>query len=501
MGEVFLGAKRGPRDFTKLVVIKRLHPRFAEDPVTVEMFLDEARLAARLSNPHVVQTYEVVEAEDAPFLAMEYLEGQTLARVQRVLTRAEQPMPLAIAVRIFLDVLEGLHHAHTLADYDGTPLHVVHRDVTPDNVLLTYDGHAKVLDFGVARARTHVHQTLAGIVKGKLAYLAPEVARSEPYDHRADLWGLGIVMWEALAGERLFKADSDVHTVANLLHSDIRSLEVASNDVPAGLAAIVSRALERDPERRYRSAARMKEDLETFAHDAGLRASRAEIGAFVSEFFTRERDELRRILSAHMREELARAAEEPIRDSQGLVPARATNTIPPPPAEKKKRPPAVAFVAIVLGAVAVGALLAFMTPPPDEPVAVEPAPAPSPPRTPSVEPAAPTTPPRPTKIMAGAPVEEVRPETRSHRSRRVEPLEEEDAVPAEEVALPDPVAVPAAVEPHSATAPRAATPVHPTPAPTPTTTPAVMRTQPSMRMRPAVAEQPSQPRANDFVTF
>ena len=299
MAEVFLAANRGPAGFTKLAVLKRLHPHLEEEPGLVGMFLDEARLAARLNHPHVVQTFEVGDAEGLHYLAMEYLEGQSLARILRHARRLEQPLPLAVGVRMFIDGLDGLQYAHSLRDFDGTPLNVVHRDISPGNIFVTYEGQVKLLDFGIAKAGTQINETRAGQVKGKFAYIAPEQARPGHHDHRADLWSFGVVMWEAFAGRRLFKGESEVTTLHNALNSQILSLD-SEEHVPPELSAIVDRSLQRDPALRYPSAREMREDLEAFMHEAGLRASRSDIGTFVTGLFERERDEQRRVLKAYM---------------------------------------------------------------------------------------------------------------------------------------------------------------------------------------------------------
>ena len=317
MAEVFLAAVRGPAGFTKLCVLKRLHPHLEEEDALVGMFLDEARLAARLNHPNVVQTYEVGDVEGLHFLTMEYLEGQSLARVLRHLRRLDQPLPLGVGTRMFVELLDGLHYAHTLKDFDGTPLNVVHRDISPGNVYVTYDGQVKLLDFGIARAGTQLVETRAGQVKGKFAYIAPEQASTDgKHDQRADIWSLGVVMWEAFAGKRLFKGDSEVATLHNALTSEILTLDTEI-DVPNELARIVDRALQRDPDARYPSARAMKEDLEQFMHSEGLRAGRNDVGTFVTELFERERDDQRRVLSAYMRGESPGISMTPISISGG----------------------------------------------------------------------------------------------------------------------------------------------------------------------------------------
>ncbi len=302
MAEVFLAAIRGPASFTKLCVLKRLHPHLEDDERLVGMFLDEARLAARLNHPNVVQTYEVGDIAGLHFLTMEYLEGQAFSRVMRALSRQNMQLPLNIAIKFFLDVLDGLEYAHNLKDFDGSPLHIVHRDISPANIFVTYEGQSKLLDFGIARATTQTVETRAGQVKGKFAYIAPEQAAPDSdHDRRVDLWAFGVVMWETLAGRRLFKGESEVITLQNALNSEILRLDESADGIPLELAEIVDRALQRNREERYASAYEMREDLAAFARDAGLSATRHEVGRFVSELFAREQDEQRRVLGAFMR--------------------------------------------------------------------------------------------------------------------------------------------------------------------------------------------------------
>ena len=200
MAEVYLALAPGPQGFQKLVVVKRLHMNMEDEPMLVAMFLDEARIAARLAHPNVVQTNDVGEHEGSHFIAMEYLEGQPFDRILKHAVRDGERLPMRLAARIIADALDGLHYAHEACDYDGTPLGVVHRDVSPHNLFVTYDGVVKLLDFGIAKATTQVVETRTGLVKGKFAYMAPEQARSAPADRRADVFAMGVVLWESIAG-------------------------------------------------------------------------------------------------------------------------------------------------------------------------------------------------------------------------------------------------------------------------------------------------------------
>lgn len=367
MAEVFLAASRGPAGFTKLCVLKRLHPHLEDEDALIGMFLDEARLAARLNHPNVVQTYEVGEVDGLHFLAMEYLEGQSLARLTRHLRRLDQALPLAVGVRMFVEILDGLEYAHTLRDFDGTPLNVVHRDISPGNIFATYDGQLKLLDFGIARAGTQLMETRAGQVKGKFAYIAPEQASPDgSHDQRADIWSLGVVMWEAFAGKRLFKGESEVVTLHNALTSEILSLDHELPDIPEELSRIVDRALQRDPDERYRTAREMKEDLEAFMATEGLRASRQDVGAFITGLFQRERDEQRQVLGAYMR------GETPGIDIGPMITATGTGSGYSPMPAATEAPPArdrrqfLIIALLFLLAAGVGAFFALQAPEPME---------------------------------------------------------------------------------------------------------------------------------------
>ena len=203
MATVFLAVTEGAMgiNFNKLVVLKRLREHVADDPEFVTMLMDEARIAARLNHPNVVQTLEVDKAEGEPFLAMEYLDGQPL---HRILSRDRATFPLAMFLAVLADVLSGLHHAHELADFDGTPLNIVHRDVTPHNVFVTYNGQVKVVDFGIAKAEGRASETKHGVVKGKVSYMAPEQARSGMLDRRTDVFAVGVMLFEACTRRRMW---------------------------------------------------------------------------------------------------------------------------------------------------------------------------------------------------------------------------------------------------------------------------------------------------------
>src|SRR4051794_19400998 len=253
MAEVYLAVVRGPAGFNKLVVIKQIRPQLADDPEFLGMFLDEARLAARLSHPNVVQTNEVGQEGNRYFIAMEYLEGQALNRLAYRLQKGDG-FSLSMHVKVLIDALGGLHHAHELVDYNGSPLGVVHRDVTPHNVFVTYDGHVKVVDFGIAKALNSSVETRTGVLKGKISYMAPEQAQGERVDRRADIFSVGVMLWEAATGKRLWKGVPDIPILQRLLSGEIPKPRTVRPEVPERLEAIIMKALAHRREDRYANA-------------------------------------------------------------------------------------------------------------------------------------------------------------------------------------------------------------------------------------------------------
>jgi serine/threonine-protein kinase len=263
MGVVYLGRSSGASGFKRAVAIKRLHPEIARDPGAVAMFKQEAQLLARVRHPNVVSALDVVQAEGELLLVMEYIHGLPLSMLGRLAQRAKQPIPVEIAVRIACDVLHGLHAVHTATAPSGRALSMVHRDVSPQNVLVGNDGVARLLDFGVAKAITSEDRTAAGYVKGKLSYVAPEQIRAETIDARVDVFALSVVLWEMLASTRLFGGGSPAETVRKVLKGEVPALaSVSRRYVPASLEAIVRRGLAADPARRFKSAKALANALE-----------------------------------------------------------------------------------------------------------------------------------------------------------------------------------------------------------------------------------------------
>ncbi|MFO0762273.1 MAG: serine/threonine-protein kinase [Byssovorax sp.] len=299
MAEVYLALSSGPAGFNKLVVLKQIREQLAEDPEFLNMFLDEARLAARLNHPNVVQTNEVGQENGRYFIAMEYLEGQPLNRIISRLGKAGQ-LSLAMHVKVIIDALAGLHYAHDLADFDGTPLQVVHRDATPHNVFVTYTGQVKVVDFGIAKAFGSTSETRTGVLKGKVAYMAPEQAMGERVDRRADVFSVGMMLWEALAGKRLFKGVNDVVVLQKIAAGDIPKPSTLNPDVPPSLEAICMKALAHDKQDRWSSARELQHALEHALEELGERPMLRDLGAALSLFFEAERTTIKGLVEAQI---------------------------------------------------------------------------------------------------------------------------------------------------------------------------------------------------------
>jgi serine/threonine-protein kinase len=297
---VYLAVARGPSGFNKLVVLKALKKNLANDPEFRNMFLNEARLAARLNHPNIVQTNEVAEDEGVPVIVMEYLEGQPLSNL--LIRGRNGPLSLAAHLRIITDSLAGLHYAHEVNDFDGTPLGVVHRDMTPHNVFVTFEGQVKVLDFGIAKLGTSMIETQAGVIKGKLRYMPPEQISGESIDRRADIYACGVMLWEAAAGERLWKSQSDATIMNRVLNGEIPSPREKRPEVPEELERICMKALAADRNNRYPTAADLETDLENFLGSLGVegRVTARQIGKLVDKLFEDVRVRTKALVEAQL---------------------------------------------------------------------------------------------------------------------------------------------------------------------------------------------------------
>lgn len=279
MGAVHLARVLGSGGFARTVAVKRLHEHLAGDHEIVSMFLDEARIAARVHHPNVVATLDVVADGDDFLLVMDHVLGVAWSSIVRALAARGVRAPLPIVSAVMSDTLAGLHAAHEALGEDGQPLQIVHRDVSPQNILVGADGIARVVDFGIAKAVARLHETQGDRVKGKLAYMAAEQMNRRPVDRRTDLHALGVVLWEALAGERLRAHEAPGSVLASVLEGGGPSLSSKRQDLPAALDALVARALSADPEERPESAAAMARELTALVP----RADAAAVAAFVAD--------------------------------------------------------------------------------------------------------------------------------------------------------------------------------------------------------------------------
>jgi eukaryotic-like serine/threonine-protein kinase len=285
MAEVYLARAAGLPGFQKLLAVKRILPQLAAQPEFVEMFLDEARLAATLLHPNIVQIHDVGVARGNYFMAMEYLHGEDLNTLLRTMKKRGERVPLEHAVQIVLSLLAGLHYAHEKEDFEGKPLEIVHRDVTPANVIVTYEGSVKLLDFGIAHAARSAERKQSGSVRGKVGYMSPEQAQAQPLDRRTDIFAAGIILYELTLVRRLFKGESDYQILHNIINGSISPPHDVDAAYDLELEQIVMRALARDPAERFSTAHAMQKELESFARRRGLFLSPSSLKEWMAGLF------------------------------------------------------------------------------------------------------------------------------------------------------------------------------------------------------------------------
>ncbi|CAN96129.1 Protein kinase [Sorangium cellulosum So ce56] len=281
MAEVFVAESAGIEGFKKQVAIKRVLPQLSKKEQFIAMFLDEARLSAHLSHSNVVSVFDIGVGDGTYFIVMEYVDGADLRALLDHQKKVGRPMTVEVAAFMAAKMCQGLAYAHELATADGKPLQIVHRDITPANVLITRYGEVKIVDFGLAKASSQLAESDAGIIKGKFGYLAPETVLEQGVDQRVDIFALGIILWEMLAGRRLFLGDSDYITVRLVRDAVIPSLQQINSDVPRELEQIIRRALARDPGARYLSARELGRDLTRFLYRYGRPVSEDDVASLV----------------------------------------------------------------------------------------------------------------------------------------------------------------------------------------------------------------------------
>jgi len=288
MAEIFKAKAPGLGGFEKILAIKRLHPRYSEDADFIEMLIDEARISVELSHSNIAQIFDLGKVEDHYFIAMEFIDGRDLYRCQKRLRDRRTQFPIEAATYIAAEACAGLDFAHRKKDARGRPLTIIHRDVSPQNVLVSFEGEVKLVDFGIAKAALRAYETESGIIKGKFYYMSPEQARGEPLDHRTDVFSLGIVLYEMLTGDLLYKDDDDASLLSRVRKADIAPPSTLRPDIPRALDNIVMKALAREREDRYLSALHLQKDLNKFLRSIGGAFGRVRLARLMRETFLDE---------------------------------------------------------------------------------------------------------------------------------------------------------------------------------------------------------------------
>ncbi len=313
MAEIFLARQEGLEGFEKTICIKRIRPHLSSQPNFVRMFLNEAKLAAQLNHPNIVQIYDLGRINDSYFIAMEYISGRDMSRIIPKAEKAGIPFPMIYALRIASNVCEGLFYAHTKSDAYGNPLHVVHRDVTPENILVGFNGTVKIVDFGIAKANTQIEQTRAGEIKGKLSYMSPEQAMGAPLDARSDIFALGSVVYEWITGYKLFTGENEMAILKSIIDGKIYPPSYFKEDVPESVERILMKSLEKDKEKRYQSAWEMQFDIDTYLASSEFTPSNIHLSNFLKQIFGDEIEREKELLirDKEQRESSARAQRPP----------------------------------------------------------------------------------------------------------------------------------------------------------------------------------------------
>jgi serine/threonine-protein kinase len=291
MGQVYLARQKGPVGFQKLLVVKRLLPHLSEDDEFIQMFLDEARIAALLNHPNIAQIYDLGEVDGTYYIAMEYVHGEAISDVLKRALQRRGAMPIAFKCRVIADAAAGLDAAHHARSPSGRKLALIHRDVSPQNVLVGFNGSVKIIDFGVAKAANKFSQTNVGQIKGKHAYMSPEQARGEPLDNRSDVFGLGTVFYEILTNTRLFKRESEMATLKAVVGAKVTPPSEVAPGIPKALDAVVLKALARNREERFATAGDMQLAIEDFLFKQQQPSTTAHLAGFMREIYAEELEE------------------------------------------------------------------------------------------------------------------------------------------------------------------------------------------------------------------
>jgi eukaryotic-like serine/threonine-protein kinase len=285
MAEIFLARQAGLEGFEKTIVIKRIRPHLSKQLSFVKMFLNEAKLAAQLNHPNIVQIYDLGKIGPSYFIAMEYIFGRDMRRIIPKADSLGIPFPMVYALKIASSVCEGLYYAHQKVDMYGNPLNIVHRDVTPENIFVSFDGTVKVLDFGIAKAANQIEQTRAGEIKGKLSYMSPEQCLGQVLDCRSDIFSLGVVLYEWLTGFKLFSGESEVAILKSITEGKIYAPSYFKADIPEPVENILMKALEKDRDKRYQTAWEMQYDIDQFLSQYEFTPSNIHLSNFLKQLF------------------------------------------------------------------------------------------------------------------------------------------------------------------------------------------------------------------------
>ena len=450
MAEVWLAELKGPQGFSRQLVIKRILPHLADDDNFITMFEDEARLAARLNHPHAVRVEEFGQSGDVWYLAMEYLDGGDLRRLTRAALTRDESVPLEVLLQMGGDVAAALHHAHTLAGADGQPLNMIHRDVSPHNILVTTQGQAKLVDFGIARAESNQVKTRTGMVKGKSGYMSPEQALGRTLDGRSDQFALAIVLYETAAQARIFQGENDLAIMRKVVACEIPPLISVDPNTSLEFSEVLEQALQRSAEDRFPDCDAFAQALYGCLDSAGYRGGHQPVASWVTQMRGVE-GKLTKLPSLDQRRDLSGVREEITKISRSRsamqrasTPQKSqaaagrlggTQTAPPPAAAASSWLPLVlAGGLLLLGGVAYFATSQTSQDAPDAASAPSAQPAPEPmPREPRIvveEPAAPSKEPKvqaapstlpPAKAPAAQPAPKVKAKRRVNKPRRARP--------------------------------------------------------------------------------
>lgn len=335
MAEIFKARQVGVRGFEKIIVIKRILHHLSEDPEFVEMFEDEAKIAAQLTQANIVQIYELGEVNETLYIAMEFVDGKNLRDVTKAATAKGLHLSVDQCVTIIIETLKGLDYAHRKTDSSGRPLAIIHRDMSPQNIIVSYEGETKILDFGIAKAASKISKTEIGVLKGKFSYMSPEQAAGKLIDQTSDLYATGVMFHEILTSERLFRAKSDIETLERVKEGLVYPPSEKNDQVPKELDDIVLRALAKNSRDRYASASEMLADLTRFAIDHKIGVSAQEISAFMKSLFA-ETIDLERARLKQALNQIPQNPVDPLTNAKTNItfkrtstPSRDDETLPP----------------------------------------------------------------------------------------------------------------------------------------------------------------------------